>query len=166
MQSPLKSAVRQERTGWRDQSISARHRIWGFNCPAVDLDFLMVEYNLGLPVGLVEYKHFRAREPQVLHPTYRALGALADGYKEPLPFVIAFYWPDVWAFQTLPVNETAQRHFGFRELLTERAFVRRLYRIRRLVLAAHLEEQLNDSMPNELFRALLPACRQPTTQKQ
>lgn len=31
----------QERTGWRDEEISARHRIWGVNCPAVDLDFLM-----------------------------------------------------------------------------------------------------------------------------
>ena len=51
--------VRQERTNWRDQELSARHRTWGFNCPAVDLDFLMVEYNIGKPVGLIEYKHFK-----------------------------------------------------------------------------------------------------------
>lgn len=46
-----------ERSGWRDMELSGRHRIWGFNCPAVDLDFLMVEYNLGIAIAVVEYKH-------------------------------------------------------------------------------------------------------------
>ena len=73
--------VREERTGWRDARISARHRLWGFNCPSVDLDFLLVEYHLGKPVGLVEYKHYQAQEPNVIHPTYRALIDLADHYQ-------------------------------------------------------------------------------------
>src|SRR5262245_54940974 len=93
--------VRKERTGWRDAEISQRHRMWGFNCPAVDLDFLMVEYNIGKPVGLVEYKHYCAAFPNVQHATYRALAELADVAM--LPFVIAFYWPAIWAFVVHPV---------------------------------------------------------------
>ena len=120
MQNYSSEGVRQERTGWRDESISARHRHWGFNCPAVDLDFLIVEYNVGKPVGLIEYKHNKARMPIIEHPTYRALSTLADGYREPLPFLVAFYWPDIWAFRLLPINETAQEHFYSGETLCER----------------------------------------------
>ena len=73
MQSYKTNGVRAERTGWRDQALSDRHREWGFNCPSVDLDFLMVEYNIGLPVALVEYKNERAWMPDFRHATYRAL---------------------------------------------------------------------------------------------
>src|SRR5678815_2099094 len=120
MQTYSIDGVRQERTGWRDQELSQRHRLWGFNCPAVDLDFLMVEYNMGLPVGLIEYKHHCAQAPNLRHATYRALCDLADGYRdEGLPFLIAFYWPDLWAFRITPVNPLAQKHFRSNEELSE-----------------------------------------------
>ena len=138
-----------ERTGWRDAAISARHRVWGFNCPAVDLDFLMVEYNLGKPVGLVEYKHHSAWEPDLRHPTYRALTELAD--LAALPFLIAFYWPDVWAFRITPVNESARLHFEESEILTERQFVTRLYRMRALVIRAAVLDALNDELPPDTY---------------
>jgi len=146
-------AVRAERTGWRDQEISARHRVWGFNCPAVDLDFLMVEYNLGKPVGLIEYKHHQAWEPNLKHPTYRALTELAE--LAALPFLIAFYWPDVWAFRITPVNGLAQSHFQDGEILTERAFVTRLYRMRALVIRDAVLLQLNDELPVDPFAGLV-----------
>jgi hypothetical protein len=41
-----------ERNGWRDLEMSLRHKLWGFHCPAVDIDFLMVEYNRGQARGL------------------------------------------------------------------------------------------------------------------
>ncbi len=147
MQNWSPDNVRQERTGWRDGQISERHRHWGFNCPAVDLDFLVVEYNLGKPVGLIEYKHHRAWTPNLAHATYRALTALADGYREPLPFLVAFYWPDIWAFRILPVNDYAHEHFETGETLSEREFVRRLYKLRRLTLTRHLEGTLNTTLP-------------------
>lgn len=145
MQQYLIDGTRLERTGWRDQEISQRHRDWGFNCPAVDLDFLMVEYNLGKPVGLIEYKHHRARFPNLLHATYLALSEMADVAQ--LPFVLAFYWPAIWAFRVTPVNAIAKQHFDDDEMLTERQFVQRLYRLRRLVLAATLAQRLNDELP-------------------
>lgn len=140
--------VRKERTGWRDERISRRHRDWGFNCPAVDLDFVMAEYNIGKPVGLIEYKFYKAQMPNLLHPTYRALADLADGYKDDgLPFLVVFYWPDIWAFRIHPVNACAKGHFYEGEMLTERQFVYRLYRLRSLVLTEHLMRGLNDILP-------------------
>jgi hypothetical protein len=41
---------------------SARDIVNGaFNCPAVDLDFVMAEHNHGLPVALIEYKERHAK---------------------------------------------------------------------------------------------------------
>jgi len=151
--------VRKERTGWRDAGISARHREWGFNCPACDLDFLMVEYNLGLPVGLIEYKHHCKSFPDLRHATYRALAALCNGYgstqggefiRDPLPFLVARYWPDIWAFCVLPANEVALSAYRDGEYLSEYDFVSRLYRLRRLTLARALEGKLNRVFPPDL----------------
>lgn len=148
MQNWSPDKVRQERTGWRDEAISSRHRVWGFNCPAVDLDFLVAEYNVGKPVALIEYKHNLAWIPNLQHATYRALSDLADGYRDaPLPFLVVFYWPDLWAFRVLPVNTVAHEHFITGDTFSEREFVRRLYRLRRLVLTRELEGKLNDALP-------------------
>jgi hypothetical protein len=45
--------VKKERSGWRDLELSGRHRRWGWDCPAVDLDFLFLEYDKGKAVALV-----------------------------------------------------------------------------------------------------------------
>lgn len=132
--------VRHERTGWRDQEISGRHRQWGFNCPAVDLDFLVVEYNLGLPVALIEYKHKQARMPDPQHATYRALMHLADNYADgPLPFMLVFYDPSVWSFRVYPLNHVSRVFYGQASEfdgtcihLTERRYVKSLYHMRKL----------------------------------
>lgn len=148
MQSWSPDGVRQERTGWRDESISARHRLWGFNCPAVDLDFLLVEFNVGLPVALIEYKADAAAVPNLLHPTYRALCALADGYNQgPLPFMIVRYDPVYWAVKVCPVNDAARKHFTEDETLCEHDYVRKLYYLRRLVLTQHIEGSLSTIIP-------------------
>ena len=128
-----------ERTGWRCQAISERHRFWGFNCPGVDLDFVMAEYNHGKPVALVEYKDRHAAPPEVNHPTYNALTALADGYAPgPLPFFIATYDSEEWWFVVTPINERAKslfsQHAG--KPLSEQQFVRGLYLLRKRVLDA------------------------------
>lgn len=136
--------TRYERTGWRDQAISARHREWGFNCPAVDLDWLMVEYNLGEPVALVEYKHYLASAPSLMHPTYRALAALAQ--KAAVPFLIAYYWPDLWAFRVAPVTPLAVDLFPVSDL-SEVEYVAKLYEARRLAIDAHVLRRLHRHKP-------------------
>lgn len=67
-----------ERTGWRDEALSRRHREWGYNCPAVDLDFVMVEYDQSEPVALIEYKHENAQTLVPGHPSLVAIRRLAD----------------------------------------------------------------------------------------
>lgn len=143
--------IRRDQTGWRDEAISQRHRAWGVNCPAVDLDLVLVEFNLGLPVALVEYKHSTTPEPNLLHPSYRALRVLAE--RASLPFFVAHYWPKFWAFRVHPVNKLAAEHFTDGVQLSEREFVRRLYRLRRLALADALEGTLHNDLPAAFYAA-------------
>jgi len=136
---------RTERTGWRDADLSRRHGAWGFNCPAVDLDFVMMEYNYGKPCALVEYKHINAIPVNPLHPTYRALVALADGYSAgPLPCFVARYNPADWSFSVMPLNERAWEHYKhcIGHTLTEQRFVRSLHLLRKSVLTAEDESAI------------------------
>jgi hypothetical protein len=48
--------VKEERSHWRDEEISERHKLWGFNCPAIDLDFVMTEFDTYMPIAFFEYK--------------------------------------------------------------------------------------------------------------
>lgn len=141
-----------ERSGWRDQAISSRHRDWGFNCPAVDLDFLMVEYDGGYPIAVVEYKHFRAAIPDVDHATYRAVSQLYDDEGKQLPLWVARYWPDIWAFRVRAVNERAKkltaRADGWNDM-TERMFVEALHAVRHREVEQRVYPKLNDIMPPE-----------------
>ena len=137
-----------ERTGWRDEKISLRHRSWGFNCPAVDLDFLMVEYNLGKPAAIVEYKHDGAQMPSLKHPTYRALIDLANGYfPDGLPFIVAFYCNENWWFRVYPINTLAKKWFDEGEIMSEREYVTRLYKIRGWVVEQDVLINLSDYVP-------------------
>jgi len=84
MEVNMTAEVAQERTGWRDQEISARHRMWGYDCPALDLDFLMLEYDQGKAAALVEFKNEKAMPIRMGHPSIRALIGLADAANIPL----------------------------------------------------------------------------------
>lgn len=135
-----------ERTGWRDQELSRRHRRWGFSCPAVDLDFVLVEFGLGVPVALVEYKHFRARRVDLEHPTYRALQALADRGPA-IPFLVARYWPGVWAFAVQSANATAESLYGAEHHYSEAEFVAVLYDLRAATIQQQVLRHLNRERP-------------------
>ena len=142
---------RTERTGWRDAELSKRHGCWGFNCPAVDLDFVMMEYNHGKPCALVEYKHKYAQQINPNHATYRALVNLADKYSDgPLPCFVAIYDPEDWSFLVVPLNDTARTYYKHcdGERLSEQRFVRSLHLLRKKVLTVQDESaisQLNDN---------------------
>lgn len=147
MQKWSPDGTRQERTGWRDESISLRHREWGFDCPCADIDFLLVEYHIAEPVALVEYKHHRANFPNLEQAGYRALQRLAE--KAQIPLLLAFYWPEIWAFRVYPLNPLAEKHFYEGEGLSEYDYVARLHRLRRLVLSQELTRLLNTVKPPE-----------------
>lgn len=120
--------VRPERTGWRDLTLSARHRRWGWDCPAVDLDFLFLEYDNGKAVALVEYKHEQAQPQYRTHPTYQAMIDL--GNRAGVPVFGVRYATDFSWWRACPLNEAAKRWLPDPARLTEHEWVALLYRIR------------------------------------
>lgn len=125
-----RDGVRQERSGWRDLSLSDRHRKWGYDCPAVDIDFLMVEFNQGRPAALVEYKHQRAMIPNLNSPTYRALQVMADAAN--VPMLLVFYNNGPWWFRVTPVNDIARKSYSPNQIMSEREYVVSLYKLRNI----------------------------------
>lgn len=148
--------ARPERQGWRDEAISRRHRLYGFDCPAVDIDFLMIEYDRGKPVALIEYKHYHALGPGyeviprvLLHPSYKALQSLAGASK--IPFLIAYYHPVHWSFKVLPGNGRACIWFSFsarNRWTTERDFVYTLYAMRGHEPDLEMLAELGEEVPS------------------
>jgi hypothetical protein len=126
----LKPAVREERTHWRDQALSERHRLYGWDAPAVDIDLLLIEYSTGTPAALIEYKLQYAKQPNLEHPSYRALKALADSSQ--IPFLVVFYNHENWAYEARPANEYAKKYVPETTIFCEWDFVKLLYRMRGL----------------------------------
>jgi hypothetical protein len=123
--------VRPERTGWRDRALSERHRRWGWNCPAIDIDFL--EFHGGEPVALIECKHESAPVWDLEGKPARAFIRLADRASLPAFYVVRaadFSW---WQLRAL--NRLAAEQLGAIErMLTEPEFVSLLYALRGLNL--------------------------------
>ena len=108
----------------------------------------MVEYNAGLPVALVEYKladdgkGHRAPPYDLRHATPRAIAKLAE--MAGLPFLLAYYWSETWAFYLVAVNDAARKVYGETMALSERRFVKSLYHLRSL----KIQEQVLDKLSN------------------
>lgn len=141
--------VSPERTGWRDEAISARHREWGFDCPGVDIDFLITEYDGGMSVAVVDYKCCDRGEPRPLtSANARALSTFSDRFGRTLPAVVAYYWSQPYAFVAKPINDTAAFLFGSPcEWMSERAWVQRLYAMRGRELPRDIAVTLDTSCP-------------------
>jgi len=82
-----------------------RGGMWGFDCPALDIDFLMLEYDCGVPSALVEFKHENAPPIRMEHPSIRALSLLCNRAR--LPFFLARYADDFSWFYVTPGNDWA-----------------------------------------------------------
>lgn len=117
-----------ERTGWRDEGLSLRHRQWGVDCPAVDIDFLLLEYDKGLPMAIIEYKMQQSKESSFEHPSYKALRVLCD--KSAMPFFICRYSFDYSTMEVIPVNEYAKKWLNQKTTMSEKDYVTMLYSIR------------------------------------
>lgn len=120
--------VREERTGWRDEALSRRHRRWGWDCPAVDLDFLFLEYDHGKASAIVEYKNEHAAPQYASHPTYQAMIDL--GNRAGIPVMACRYSDDFSIWNVVPLNDAARMYVPERIKLDERGWVKLLYKIR------------------------------------
>ncbi|MBQ3642555.1 MAG: hypothetical protein IJQ99_02210 [Synergistaceae bacterium] len=120
--------VKQERTGWRDEGLSLRHRQWGFDCPMTDIDFLALEYDTGKAKAIVEYKNEHAQLQYPSHPSYRALIDL--GNRAELPVFACRYSDDFSKYKVTALNFHASKFCPVPAELTEREWVSMLYKIR------------------------------------
>lgn len=132
--------VKQERTGWRDMNLSERHRLWGWDCPAVDLDFLFLEYDKGKAIAIVEYKHERAAPQTSGHPTYQAMIDLAD--RAGIPIFACRYKGDFSNFAIVSLNGHGRDFLPLRTDMTEPQWVSFLYRVRGREISAEKIESL------------------------
>lgn len=136
----IEPAVRIERTGWRDLELSQRHRQWGWNCPAVDLDFLFLEYDNGKATAVVEYKNERAAAVNAVHPTYQALIDL--GNRAQVPVFVVRYSSDFSRWLVSPMNRHAREHMQSATAMSEAQYVAFLYRVRGRDVPSGLIEKL------------------------
>jgi hypothetical protein len=116
-----------EHTGVRDLALSNRHRLYGFDCPATDIDFLLLEYNHGQPIALIEHKHKNALV-NLNDSSIVATKNLAD--RAQLPFFIVRYNPDNWHYIAIPGNRYATSHVVAPTLLMEEEYISLLYKMR------------------------------------
>jgi hypothetical protein len=137
--------VTPERTQWRDLELSKRHRKWGKNCPMVDIDFLVVEYDRARAKAIVEYKHEDA-PPEQYASRANYLTLIDLGNRAGLPVLVARYAADFSWFWVTPLNDLARAFVPEADRLSEREWVELLYRLR------------GRSMPEGLFDLMNIEC--------
>lgn len=104
--------------------------MWGINCPMLDIDWIVSEYNNAEPAAIVEYKHHSARLIDLREANYRVLANLAGRHVPPLPFIVAWRWPN-WSFYVHPCNAPARAIYKPNlRALSEQRFVRSLMFLR------------------------------------
>ena len=134
-----------ERTGWRDQAISTRHRLWGDHLFACDIDWLLLEYYSKRPVLLIDYKHILARETLDLQTaSIKALEWLATTAGIQFWIVIYDLDADEPTFEMIPMNQKAKQYLGGTLKVSEDVFVRHLYNLRGLAQGDYLERILEN----------------------
>ena len=97
-----------ERHNKRDEILSAKHRRWGYDVPAVDIDFLLVEYDRAKVQALIEYRHDNG---QIRHDaSIKAIIDLADRACVPF-FIVRYYYADddgsIWNDQHRTIDTPA-----------------------------------------------------------
>lgn len=132
-----------ERHGKRDNIISEKHRRWGSNVPAVDIDFLLIEYDRAKVQALIEYRHANGNIRQ--DASIKAITDLAN--RAGVPFFIVRYryatddgtlWKKATVdtpafFQIFACNEQAEQLWSTQDVdswLTEDEYVVWLHKIR------------------------------------
>ncbi len=125
--------VKPERTMWRDMQLSLRHRKWGYDCPAVDIDFMFCEYDNALPVAIVEYKSFEAEVVNLkASSSLAALRTMCD--RAGMYFFVVRYRQSPYLFRVLSGNAKARYYLnglGINNVwISEYDFVSLLYELR------------------------------------
>jgi hypothetical protein len=174
--------VRKERTGYRDDhltqrivlwgdgfickdvsqkdldmSISPRHRNWGFNCPVMNLDCLMYEYDNKQPVSLIDFKCRGPSDGDTTSANAQALANLASSAT--IPAYIVYYDNLNWRFRSTPLNALGKiklgecSEFTAMQEVDEITFVGFLYALRGRSLPHDVKQRLarETDQPDVMF---------------
>jgi hypothetical protein len=129
-----------ERNNRRDEIISLKHRTWGHNVPAVDIDFLLCEYDRSIAQALIEYRHINGAVR--VDASIKAIINLADRAGVPFFIVQYRYATDdgtLWAeaavdtpteFRVIPYNDRAAALAPIDDWITEDVYRVWLHKIR------------------------------------
>lgn len=154
----MERKVSPERTGWRDEKFSKRHRdYYGYDAPLVDVDhmvdahteaFIGMEYDRALPVALLEAKATGAQPTNLKHPSIRALAHLATNSK--IPFFIVRYDASCWNFFVIPVNAFALKAVPVATVMTELEYVTHIiYGLRNRPVPREIEARLMTTLSDK-----------------
>ena len=132
-----------ERSGWRDLEFSKHHRLWGHDCPMIDIDFLCCEYDQGNPRALIEYKHTNALAENYNQPNYKTLIRLGEIAQ--LPVFNVRYSADFKEYGVTPLNKYAVTHLPNPMAMNEKEYVTFLYKLRGRPLPEEVEDEINSS---------------------
>lgn len=132
-----------ERTEWANRAISVRHRLWGV-LPALDVDFLLIEYNRSEARALIEYKSVFAQPQYPSHPSYIVLSKIGDAAKLPV-FVVRFS-PDFANWIVTSINSVAKRMFPNKQEFSEKQYVSWLYHLRGTQAPKEVLDNLNSAI--------------------
>lgn len=97
-----------ERHGKRDEILSAKHRRWGYNVPATDIDHILCEYDRAIPVALIEHRHINGSIRN--DSNMSCLRTLANMASLPF-FIVQYYYADddgsIWCDQNRTIDTPA-----------------------------------------------------------
>ena len=140
----------EERSGWRDEALSLRHRLWGYDCPAVDIDFLLIEYDKAEPKALVEYKNEHA-QPITISKNSSILAMIELANRAELPALLVRYADDFSWWKVAPLNHEARQQMPPKEndsqsvwYFDEVQFVTLLYSIRGRQIPPSIVSRINE----------------------
>ena len=140
-------------------ALSERHRLWGFNVPCLDLDFLLTEFSTCQAVALVDYKYAESIVRQV--PDTAGIRTLRNlAHRANLPAWVAFYRPESWTIQVWCLNDQARAIFGDDWFipLDEVDYVETLYGMRGLPMPEEVRALVNHT-GNRIRGQAVPARR-------
>ncbi len=123
--------MNKERTGWRDERISRKHREWGMEAPIIDIDFLVIELKYSIPKAIIEYKEKSAKTFTLNDWQYKALSNLSNKAELPL-FNVRYYIDNKEIFKGIitPLNKIANKYLKKQTKMNELEYINFLYAIR------------------------------------